>query len=314
MSEKMQENPPDYSRERSYQIDPLDWIRQRIDRQDQERQTAIEVQRDSYEKAIQLQREHYEQRVTDLETRFLEKVAALNQEHSVLIEANKELFEQYNSQQSKALETANAEREKSAEVLRNETQRALDKADGEREKAASALRDEQQRAMAKADIERERSADVLRSQLMQQIDAGDKNLFIHIDNQKEQVAAAFAASEKAILKAETANEKRFEGINEFRGQLRDQQAEFLLREIFDRAQTEQRNSMESLAQRVAANAQNIAEITARTGGGQDTSKEERDKRGEQSRMVAVGVSIVAALIAATGIIISVVIAAGAFNF
>ena len=33
-----------------------------------------------------------------------------------------------------------------------------------------------------------------------------------------------AASEKAIIKAEIASERRFEGVNEFRAQLADQQA------------------------------------------------------------------------------------------
>lgn len=40
-----------------------------------------------------------------------------------------------------------------------------------------------------------------------------------IDSQAEKVALALAASDKAVSKAEAANEKRFEGINEFRGQL-----------------------------------------------------------------------------------------------
>jgi hypothetical protein len=42
-----------------------------------------------------------------------------------------------------------------------------------------------------------------------------------IDSQADKVALALAASDKAVSKAETANEKRFEGINEFRGQLGD---------------------------------------------------------------------------------------------
>lgn len=40
------------------------------------------------------------------------------------------------------------------------------------------------------------------------------------------VAAALAAAEKAVLKAENANEKRFENVNEFRQTLSDQQKLF----------------------------------------------------------------------------------------
>ena len=43
---------------------------------------------------------------------------------------------------------------------------------------------------------------------------------------KEGVSAAMAASEKAVLKAETANEKRFDSVNEFRQAMRDQQDSF----------------------------------------------------------------------------------------
>jgi hypothetical protein len=43
----------------------------------------------------------------------------------------------------------------------------------------------------------------------------------------------FASQEKAIVKAEDANEKRFEGVNEFRNQLKDQAATFITRSEHD---------------------------------------------------------------------------------
>lgn len=43
------------------------------------------------------------------------------------------------------------------------------------------------------------------------------------------VSAALASSDKAISKAETATEKRFDGVNEFRDTLRDQAATLLSR-------------------------------------------------------------------------------------
>jgi hypothetical protein len=46
---------------------------------------------------------------------------------------------------------------------------------------------------------------------------------------RENTALAFTASEKAISKAETASEKRFESVNEFRQTLTDQAATFMQR-------------------------------------------------------------------------------------
>jgi hypothetical protein len=55
-------------------------------------------------------------------------------------------------------------------------------------------------------------------------------LYIHVMEiskaAKEGVNAAMASAEKAILKAETATEKRFDSVNEFRQAMRDQQESF----------------------------------------------------------------------------------------
>lgn len=47
--------------------------------------------------------------------------------------------------------------------------------------------------------------------------------------QKTAIDAALAAADRAVTKAEVAAEKRFESQNEFRGQLKDQQANFVTR-------------------------------------------------------------------------------------
>ena len=62
------------------------------------------------------------------------------------------------------------------------------------------------------------------------------------DNQKA-VDAALVAQEKAIIKAETATEKRFESVNEFRQTLTDQTNTFM-----PRAESETR--MQALAEKV----------------------------------------------------------------
>lgn len=50
-----------------------------------------------------------------------------------------------------------------------------------------------------------------------------------IDSQAAQVAIALDASKEAIIKAETANEKRFDSVNEFRQTLTDQARTFMAR-------------------------------------------------------------------------------------
>ena len=49
------------------------------------------------------------------------------------------------------------------------------------------------------------------------------------DAQEKAVAAALAAAKEAVAKAETAAEKRFDSVNEFRSTLKDQQATLMSR-------------------------------------------------------------------------------------
>lgn len=52
---------------------------------------------------------------------------------------------------------------------------------------------------------------------------------VQLDMQANAVRTALASAEKAVEKANIAADKRFEGVNEFRGQLTDQAATFLSR-------------------------------------------------------------------------------------
>ena len=61
--------------------------------------------------------------------------------------------------------------------------------------------------------------------------------------QKEAINAALASADRAVSKAEVASEKRFEGVNEFRAQLGDQQ-----RTLMPRAEAE--NRLGTLAEKV----------------------------------------------------------------
>ncbi len=66
--------------------------------------------------------------------------------------------------------------------------------------------------------------------------------------QKDAVSAALAAADRAVQKAETASEKRFDAVNEFRETLADQQRNLMPRsevDVLQRAQAEKISSLEA---------------------------------------------------------------------
>jgi hypothetical protein len=74
------------------------------------------------------------------------------------------------------------------------------------------------KAMAEADL-----------RYQQRFDQQQKALEAALAAAKEAVATALTAAEKATTKAEVASERRFESVNEFRGQLADQAANLMPR-------------------------------------------------------------------------------------
>jgi hypothetical protein len=58
-----------------------------------------------------------------------------------------------------------------------------------------------------------------------------------MDAESERVVLALNSADKAVTKAETATEKRFESVNEFRATLSEQSATFLTRNEYDSAHT-----------------------------------------------------------------------------
>lgn len=91
----------------------------------------------------------------------------------------------------------------------------------------------------------------------QRYDASVKALDAALMTAEKAVAAALEAAEKAVAKAELAADKRFDAVNEFRGQLADQAASFMPRTEADiRLQT----LTESLAEHSDRNAKDLAEI------------------------------------------------------
>jgi hypothetical protein len=73
------------------------------------------------------------------------------------------------------------------------------------------------------------TADPTPHELLTIINERDKAYNQRFDAQEKAVAAALAAAKEAVAKAETAAEKRFDAVNEFRSTLKDQQATLMPR-------------------------------------------------------------------------------------
>lgn len=69
-------------------------------------------------------------------------------------------------------------------------------------------------------------------------------------DQDKAVQAALLATKEAVLKAEAANEKRFEAVNEFRGQLADQTATLMPRAEADSRFNGQAEKISDLTDRI----------------------------------------------------------------
>lgn len=67
------------------------------------------------------------------------------------------------------------------------------------------------------------------AQLNVLINANDKNYNQRFENVIQATQAALAAADRAVNKAETASEKRFDAVNEFRATLADQQRNLMPR-------------------------------------------------------------------------------------
>lgn len=77
------------------------------------------------------------------------------------------------------------------------------------------------------------TVDSLHLHLQKQIDALEKQHEADIEQVRRETAQALANADKAVTKAEGQAEKRFELMNEFRGQLADQTKTFITRDTYD---------------------------------------------------------------------------------
>jgi hypothetical protein len=78
-------------------------------------------------------------------------------------------------------------------------------------------------------------------------------------SQERALQAAMASSEKAIIKAEAATEKRFDSVNEFRAQLKDQSLTFITRHEVDQR-------LSAIEKRLSSHEKDQADTTSETHG------------------------------------------------
>lgn len=81
------------------------------------------------------------------------------------------------------------------------------------------------------------------------LDRVDKEFHEHLRAAREETQAALHAADKAITKSETAAEKRFESVNEFRAQLSDQASTFIPRKEAENRVDQNTEKIDALAKK-----------------------------------------------------------------
>ena len=126
--------------------------------------------------------------------------------------------------------------------------------------------------------------DTLRVYLEARIEALDRQTVTSFEQNEKRVDLALAAADRAMTKAETATEKRFDGVNEFRGALQDQATHLMPRAEY----TVQHGA---LTDRVVKNEGGLTRLEANIGG-----------RGEGFGTVGVIILVVATALSAVSAI------------
>lgn len=144
------------------------------------------------------------------------------------------------------------------------------------------------------------TTDTLREHLTQRILDLDRVLSRRMDDADRAIQAALVSAEKAAARANDANEKRFEGVNEFRKALSDQTATFIPRAEYDAAHT-------ALGARVDANAERVAalelRLTSRLDLGEGTDRGTSAAQAEQRLNISQVIAAVATIVAVLGFIL-----------
>ncbi len=226
------------------------------------------------------------------------------------------------------------------ERIFTENQRATEMAEREREKAASALTVERYNATQTAESEREKSAQALRSGLDRAIREGDERLREHIFNQIAQIQAALISAGgleeerferakaevealrremrliqdghlEAVNKAEAAQRIVNVSQNEFRAQLRDQAATLMPRKEVEamvheiRKRTDELLPRETFETAVASLENRITGNTSRLDRARGVGEGTDDARDRSQFNQTTLISVAVAMVAVIGVIIAV---------
>ena len=165
----------------------------------------------------------------------------------------REYVEAIFAEQRRAIDTA----EKSAQALRSELERAISEGDKNLRDHIAGQVVQIHAALVSADeLERQRIGELTSSLARSMVEARQtlaayaEQMSQRLDAVRREVLLIQDASAVAIAKADTANEKRFESVNEFRAQLADQSGSFLPREVADAQFTELRRTISELTEKV----------------------------------------------------------------
>jgi len=185
--------------------------------------------------------------------------------------------------------------------------RAIEVAERERKEAAGVLRTTQERAQDVAERERERAAQALAQTLTMAFQEAIERLREHIVNQSRTFDAALGAvegrallrqeaSDKAVQKAENAQNEVNKTGNEYRGQLREQHAQMIPR-------PEAEKVFESLIERIR-----VLEAAGQLQIGINTANTRTEDRSQSWQIWAAG-----AFLTILFFVVSTIIGIGAFT-
>jgi hypothetical protein len=150
----------------------------------------------------------------------------------------------------------------------------------------------------------QREAQALQLQLDQRFETESEARRVALATATAAIQAALSAAETAVNKAETATEKRFDAVNEFRQTLADQNATFPSR-------IEVNAQLEAISETGIRNANSIKDLELRLTSRLDTasgrSAGHTETRSEHRLDTAQIMQLLALLVVAVGVIISIVI-------
>lgn len=192
-------------------------------------------------------------RAAELAATIPTEVVPLKDHFDTVVADLKEYFQAILDEQRRGMIVAEQEREKAAKALRDELARAIEEGDHNlREHIEMQVHQirEALDSQEKLDLQRHTTNSAESKALDRRIDEAQERGMSRLDGLRREQELIQGSAADAIAKAETANEKRFESVNEFRAQLSDQTSEFIRREVFDTTVGELRRSLTDVLEKI----------------------------------------------------------------